>query len=313
MRKIPVGLICKDSIAPEIAICIASITDFELIGYGGTSNKELFTEYSWPYFEDLDNLIDRTEAILLIVPAESQFELAKRALKKSKHIFIEEPLTTNIEKAEILLSMQREADVKVQVGSGMRLNPSVIETNVFKLKPLYIETQYLTEKESELSVVLDLMLRDIDFVLHLIKSEVRKISANSVSLSGVTSDVVNARIEFGNGGVASLTVNRNAKKEIHTASIFENGNAVVLDFNASIMENVPQSAYNLAITKQAEENSNKSTLIGHRAEALKVELQSFFNCIIENKNPLVPLSDACRALKLAYQILDKIEERRMEN
>jgi predicted dehydrogenase len=240
-------------------------------------------------------------------------ELAKRALKKSKHIFIEEPLTTNIEKAEILLSMQREADVKVQVGSGMRLNPSVIETNVFKLKPLYIETQYLTEKESELSVVLDLMLRDIDFVLHLIKSEVRKISANSVSLSGVTSDVVNARIEFGNGGVASLTVNRNAKKEIHTASIFENGNAVVLDFNASIMENVPQSAYNLAITKQAEENSNKSTLIGHRAEALKVELQSFFNCIIENKNPLVPLSDACRALKLAYQILDKIEERRMEN
>ncbi len=311
MTKLNIGLFCNSNIKEEYLQSITSMEQFHLSGYFGNSNQKFLDQLDIPFYNNVDLLLEQSEAIVIMMPALHQYDLAKKAIKALKHVFIEKPLTSDIDEAETLLAMQREADVKVQIGSGLRLNPSFLEANILQSKPLFVETQNFTSG-ADANVIFDLMLNDLDIVLQLVKSEVRKISANGVCMVNDSPDIVNARIEFGNGCVASLTSNRLSKNNIHTTSIYQKGNPIIIDFLNSNTGNQPESAYKIAVQKQATENSSSNGFDTGLSEIIKTELNSFYECIIKNSLPQVPLYDGCRTLKLAYQIIDKIEERGLE-
>lgn len=311
MKKLKVGLLCNEEISRDVALAIAAISGFQLTGISGISKPELVDLPQVSNFADPELLIENSDAIILMVSSDQQFELAKMALKNSKHLFIEEPLVTEVKKAEVLLSMQREADVKVQVGCGLRLNSSFLSWGGNNARIQFLETRNLTNTHSEIPVVLELMLPDLDFVLHLAKSEVRKISASGVSLSGNTPDMVNARLEFGNGCVASLTVNSKSNIHTHAAGVFENGASVVFDFSSSENPQMPSSASGFFAASSTHHFSNPLQR-KKPTEILVKELKAFYSSIVRDSITMVPLSDACRALKVAQEIMEKIEERGME-
>jgi len=310
MKKLSVGLFCNDQNAMEYLENIFMMEDCNLVGCYGVSQHFSMPARNVDIFEDPDTLVKQSDAIVMVLPPDEQFESAMRTLKNLKHLFIERPLLDNINMLDTLLSMQREADVKVQIGSGLRLNKAYSESNAQNFKPQFIETVNLSTTGDSAPVVLDLMLPDLDIVLSLVKSEVRKISTNGVIIKGSDYDIVNARIEFGNGSAASLTVNRCSGVNMHRAGFYEKGSALIVDFLNDSGLTEPESAYKLAVPKQATEKTERQYW---NRSIFNTELHSFYKSIVLNQPVPIPLNDGHRALKLAYQILEKLEERGMEN
>jgi predicted dehydrogenase len=314
MKKLNIALFCDGTIGEEYLETISSMEQFHLVGYHGSINNAQAQKSMIPFFGDDESLIEQSDAVIILMPPTQQFEIAKKSLKKLKHLFIEKPLTSNIDELETLLSMQREANVKIQMGSGIRATKEFMEFNKKALKPLYIETQNFSttiDDSSNVPVVLNLMLDDIDIALALVKSEVQKINAIGVGVVNDTPDIVNARLEFGNGCVVTLTAGRISIMDIHSTSLFLKDNCIMLDFTAMQYPDHPISANKTTVQRQATETLNTTHKIKGK-EDITAELFSFYDCITKNVTPPVTLYDGFKSLKLAYQIIDKIEERGME-
>jgi predicted dehydrogenase len=286
-------------------------------------NKEIAAKTSNDFgiknYENIDELIDNSDIIDIVTPTLSHFDIAVKALKKSKHIFIEKPLTETVEEARILLDLKKEANVKVQVGHVERFNPAFQAALPYFSQPMFIESHRLAQfnpRGTDVSVVLDLMIHDIDIILSVVKSTIKRISASGVAVVSDTPDITNARIEFDNGCVANLTASRISLKSMRKSRFFQKDAYISVDFlkkEAGIVriKEIKGEPDPLAMTINLGEKGLKQIFIEspeiNETNAIKEELKSFYNSIIDNTTPLVSIDDGFHALDVANKIIEKLK------
>lgn len=271
-------------------------------------------------FNTYEELLGKVDAVDIVTPTPFHFRLASEALRAGKHVFIEKPVTHTVDEADELLKLAADTGLKVQVGHVERFNPAFTGLKGMTLQPMFIEGHRLAAfqpRGTDVSVILDLMIHDLDLVLHLVKSPVKKVSASGVAVLSHTPDIANARIEFENGCVANLTASRISMKSMRKMRLFQEDHYLSLDFsekNAQIIRLYDQAADNLPPVDQLMEFDTprgKKWLEMRMPETAPVnaiveELRTFHHAIATDTTPVVSLQDGVDALRLAHWILDEI-------
>lgn len=302
--------------------CIRQIEKYNLVGFfdpASETAKQVESEMGVRRFDSIESLIDAVDVVDIVTPTVQHFECASKALLKRKHVFIEKPIVASPDEANSLKKTADKAKVKVQVGHVERFNPAFIAAEPFIGEPLFIESHRLAQfnpRGTDVPVVLDLMVHDLDILLTVIKSPVSHISASGVSIVSSTPDIANARVEFENGAVANLTASRLSMKNMRKTRIFQPDAYISIDFldkkteifriNETIDESNPLSAtINLADGSERQITFQMPEI--HPINAIKTELESFCDAILHNTKPAVTIDDGINVLKLAYRILEAIE------
>jgi len=295
-------------------------TKFEFVGFFDP-NEEVRrsiseTHHVKPY-SDLDALIADVDCIDVVSPTVFHYEIAKKAIVAGKHVFIEKPLTETLEQAEELVLLSRKHNVKVQVGHVERYNPAIRSLRNINFKPKFIEGHRLAmfnPRGTDVSVVLDLMIHDLDIVLSMVKDEVVDVRANGVCIVSKTPDICNARIEFAGGTVANLTASRISLKNMRKIRIFQNDAYISLDFLekeaqvVKIEENVENDDFS-GMTIHTNDGLKRiiiDTPEIMKNNAIEDELNDFYDAVTGQSDVLVTIDDGFRALKLAHLIQAKI-------
>ena len=299
----------------------AEIEGIQLIGFCDTddANAKLVSEkYNLPRYDDAEKLIDDCDIVDIVAPTVFHFELCEAAIKKGKHVFVEKPLANTMDEARELVKLAKEANIKFQVGHVERFNPAFLSLKQYDLQPMFIEVHRLAQfnpRGTDVSVILDLMIHDIDIILSLVKSNVNYISANGVAVMSDTPDIANVRIEFDNGCVANLTSSRISMKKMRKMRLFQKDAYIGIDFLEKKTEiiklNTPGDKN--VFTFDIDTNSGKKTIAIASPDvpdvnAIKMELEEFRNAIINNTETPVSVVDGYRAMEVAHQILEKISK-----
>ena len=302
---------------------LQQIDDYELVGFYDANQeaaKAAADEYQLNAFPTVEELIDAVDVVDIVTPTMSHFDCAVKAIRQSKHIFIEKPITNTVEEARKLIDLAHEANVKVQVGHVERFNPAFTATLPFIKHPMFIETHRLAQfnpRGTDVSVVLDLMIHDLDIVLSIVKSNVRRISASGVAVVSDTPDITNARIEFDNGCVANLTASRISLKNMRKTRVFQKDAYLSIDFLEKETEVVRLSSVEgeadpLSVTIDLPEGKGQKQIYFEKPDvepnnAIKDELQAFADAIKNNTNPPVTIHDGYNALDIAHRIIEKLD------
>ena len=303
--------------------CIKQIEEYDLVGFFDPveeTARQVEAETGARCFDSVDSLIDAVDVVDIVTPTIRHFECASKALQKRKHVFIEKPIVATPDEANALKRLADEAGVKVQVGHVERFNPAFIAAEPFIGEPLFIEAHRLAQfnpRGTDVPVVLDLMVHDLDILLTIVKSPIAHISASGVSIVSPTPDITNVRIEFENGAVANLTASRLSMKYMRKTRIFQKDAYITVDF-------LDKKAEVFRISDTVDETNPLSTTITladgrekqitfempeiHPINAIKTELESFYGAIVHNTTPTVSINDGINVLKLAYRILDAVSE-----
>ena len=291
----------------------------ELIGFFDPNNEtaEAISErYQLKRFLNEDDLIDACDAIDVVAPTDAHFNICKKAIRKTKHVFVEKPLANTMQEAEELVKLVRESRIKLQVGHVERFNPAFLAVKDFDLNPMFIEVHRLAQfnpRGTEVSVILDLMIHDIDIILSIVKSDVKSVSSSGVAVLTDTPDIANVRIEFNNGCVANLTSSRISMKKMRKMRLFQKDGYIGIDFlNKSVEilklkkdEDINTFNFDLETPKGTRTIAISNPPIPE-VNAIKKELEEFVSSI-QNKTPtIVSEIDGYRAMEVAHQILQKI-------
>ncbi|MDB4088050.1 Gfo/Idh/MocA family oxidoreductase [Flavobacteriales bacterium] len=303
--------------------CIQQISDYELVGFYDTDkvvSKEVEDKYGIKSFDNIEDLINSVDVVDIVTPTLSHFDCAKKSIIASKHIFIEKPITNTTEEAKSLISLSAEANVKVQIGHVERFNPAFLSIQDKIENPMFVESHRLAEfnpRGTDVSVIHDLMIHDIDIILSIVKSNVKRISANGVAIVSETPDIANARIEFDNGCVANLTASRVSLKNMRKTRIFQKNAYISVDFSekdAAVlqMKSIEGEADPYSVVLDLGEEKGKKEIVFEKPtiienNAIKDELQSFANSINNNTQPLVTVEDGYNALRIASIIIEKMK------
>ena len=271
---------------------------------------------------ELDALLEAVDVVDIVTPTITHFEVASRAIRKGKHIFIEKPLAHTLSEADLLLKLCREHGVKAQVGHVERFNPALLALDDMPLDPMFIEAHRLAvfnPRGTDVSVILDLMIHDLDIVLSLVKSKVKSVSASGVPVVSETADICNARIEFENGCVANLTASRISLKQMRKLRLFQKDAYISLDFldkEAQVVRLFDRESESPSTDNLLELETPHGKKFIHLSmpqiepvNAIKMELEAFAESIVQNKRPIVSIEDGYEALKLAHQIIDEMGRR----
>ncbi|MEQ1675168.1 MAG: Gfo/Idh/MocA family oxidoreductase [Chitinophagaceae bacterium] len=295
------------------------IAGVELVGFFDPNDdtaNEVSDKYQLPRFLDADALMDACDAIDVVAPTNFHFEWCEKAIKKGKHVFVEKPLANTMEEARQLVKFAQESGIKFQVGHVERFNPAFLAIKDMPLNPMFIEVHRLAQfnpRGTEVSVILDLMIHDIDIILSIVKSDVKTISASGVGVMTETPDIANVRIEFHNGCVANLTSSRISMKKMRKIRLFQKDSYIGIDFLNKKTEIIklkePQDSNVFAF--DIETPSGKKTIamanpVVPEVNAIKMELSSFADAIMNNTKPIVSEMDGLMAMDVAHQILEKI-------
>jgi len=296
------------------------IKGVELVGFFDPSNsnaQEVSEKYQLPRFLDEEALIDAVDAVDIIAPTNHHFDLCKWAIRKGKHVFVEKPLADNMDEARELVKLVKESNVKLQVGHVERFNPAYLALKNLDLSPMFIEVHRLAQfnpRGTEVSVILDLMIHDIDIILSMVKSEVKAISASGVAVMTDTPDIANVRIEFNNGCVANLTSSRISMKRMRKMRLFQKDAYIGIDFlnkKTEIIKLKGEKDLDAFSFDLDTPNGKKSIAILNpqvpEVNAIKLELEKFKDSIVDNKPTIVSEVDGFRAMDVAHQILQKIK------
>jgi predicted dehydrogenase len=296
---------------------------YELVGFYDPNDKsatQAMETFQIKRFESIGALLNEVDCVDIVTPTLSHFETASAALRKSKHVFIEKPVTETTEEAKILMNLATEANVKVQVGHVERFNPAFQASLPFFNKPMFIETHRLAQfnpRGTDVPVVLDLMIHDLDIILSIVKSGIRRISASGVAVISDTPDITNARIEFDNGCVANLTASRISMKNMRKSRFFQKDAYISVDFLAKELEVVRMEdlegepdpfeiVFDLGKGKPVKKIFFDKPEISE-VNAIKEELRTFAESIVNDTTPIVSLEDGYNALNVANQILEKLK------
>ena len=295
------------------------IRDAELVGFYDPSDKtanEVVEKYGLKRFHDVDELMDACDTVDIVAPTTHHFELCEKAIKKGKHVFVEKPLANTMEEALQLVKLAKESDTKFQVGHVERFNPAFLAIKEMDLNPMFIEVHRLAQfnpRGTEVSVILDLMIHDIDIILSIVKSDVKNIYASGVGVITETPDIANVRIEFDNGCVANLTSSRISIKQMRKMRLFQKDSYIGIDFLNKKTEVIrlkePTDTHVFSFDIETP-SGNKSIAIENpvipEVNAIKKELEEFRDAVLNNAKTVVSEIDGLMAMDVAHQILKKI-------
>ena len=297
------------------------IDDVKVIGFCDTDDvnaEAVIEKYKIKRFDNPSELLNDCDAVDIVAPTTFHYELCSLALRKGKHVFVEKPLTNSMDEAKALLKLAVESNLKFQVGHVERFNPAFVALKNYKLEPMFIEVHRLSQfnpRGTDVSVILDLMIHDIDIILQLVKSNVSYISANGVAVLSDTPDIANVRIEFDNGCVANLTSSRISMKKMRKMRLFQKDAYIGIDFldkkTEIISQNTPtdKNVFTFDIdTVKGKKTVAIANPIVTDTNAMKEELVAFKNAIINNTETAVTVVDGFRAMEVAHQILAKINK-----
>jgi predicted dehydrogenase len=297
------------------------IPGVELVGFydpDDTNANEVITKYGLKRFEDASALLNEIDAADIVAPTDHHFHLCEKAIKKGKHVFVEKPLAQTMDEAQALVKLVKESNIKLQVGHVERFNPAFLAVKDLKLNPMFIEVHRLAQfnpRGTEVSVILDLMIHDIDIILSIVKSDVKFISASGVGVMTDTPDIANVRIEFNNGCVANLTSSRISMKKMRKIRVFQKDAYIGIDFlnkKSEIIKLKDQETDDENVfTFDIETLSGKKSIAISNPQipevnAIKKELEEFKNAIEKNTRTIVSEIDGLMAMDVAHQILQKI-------
>jgi len=292
---------------------------YELVGFydaDETNAKKVEEEFGYKYFNSIEALIDAVDMIDIVTPTLSHYDCAKQAIAKGKHIFIEKPITNTVQEAEQIRELLSEHNIRGQVGHVERFNPAFLAVNSQLQNPMFIECHRLAEfnpRGTDVPVVLDLMIHDIDIILSVVKSKVKHVSASGVSVISDTPDIANARLEFENGCVANLTASRISLKNMRKTRFFQRDAYIAVDFlekkvEVVKMKDAPEIPGDFDMILQNAEGIKKQIYFENpkipENNAILDELNSFANAINNNTTPIVTLHDGTEALRVATQIIN---------
>jgi predicted dehydrogenase len=329
MSNLKIGIIGTGHLGKLHTKLFKEITHCQLVGIYDKDlgkAKSCGNEFNVNVFEHLDDLLNAVDAVSIVSTTSAHYELAKRSLEKKLHVFIEKPITATIDEAEELVLLSNQKGLNLQVGHIERFNPALLSLDKYQLDPKFIQTDRLAQfnpRGTDVAVVLDLMIHDIDIILSLVKSEVRKVNANGVAVVSDNIDIANARIEFENGAVANVTASRISQKKMRKMRIFQKDTYISLDFTTGSSE-----VYRLASPDEKLKEpfisfgeigigDKKRVVVYEQPElkevnALQYELQLFVDSIINNEKPVVTGADGLKALKVADIIIREIEKSRLQ-
>jgi predicted dehydrogenase len=323
-KKINVGVVGVGHLGQYHAKHFSHLKEVNLVGVFDVDQKrcgEIARKFKTKPFKSLDALLSAVDALSIVTPTPYHKDVAEICIKKGKHVFIEKPITETIKEADLLLELAEQNRTLVQVGHIERLNPALTPLSDFDINPKFIEIQRLapyTSRGTDVPVVLDLMIHDIDLVLAFVKSPVKHIHASGLSIMTGSVDMANARIRFENGSVASITSSRIAKDRVRKMKIFQQDLYITIDFLIGLTEiyrvmdaNESDSA---AIMSAPIESGGKQRQIFYEKpiikihDALKMELQNFIDSVKGKATPIVSGREGRDALNIAIQIHNKILE-----
>ena len=303
--------------------CLKDIPEYELIGFYDASPENaqaVAIELELPNFKTIEDLIKAVDVVDIVTPTLSHFDCAAKALRAGKHVFIEKPVTKTVKEAQELINLSMEFDKKIQVGHVERFNPAFIAAQAHLNKPMFIETHRLAQfnpRGLDVPVVLDLMIHDIDVILKAVGSPVKNISASGVAVVSDTPDIANARLEFENGCVANLTTSRIAVKNMRKSRFFQKDAYIAVDFLEKKSEIVrmkdatgDEGAFSMVLDLGKGKGKKEIIFENPKIEplnAIRQELYTFSQAIENDTTPIVTINDGYNALKVAQEILDKIE------
>jgi predicted dehydrogenase len=295
------------------------ISDAEIVGFYDPSDENaavVSKQYQLKRFTNIGKLLDACDAVDIVAPTTHHYSLCKAAILKSKHVFVEKPLANTMDEARELLKLAKEANIKFQVGHVERFNPAFLALKDKEISPMFIEVHRLAQfnpRGTDVSVILDLMIHDIDIILKLVNSSVKSIAANGVSVMSDTPDIANVRVEFDNGCVANLTSSRISLKKMRKMRLLQKNAYISIDFLEKKTEitrlKTPEDKD--AFTFDIETNHGKKTIAFFSPKiednnAIRMELESFRDAIANNTNTVVTEVDGFSAMEVAHLILEKI-------
>jgi predicted dehydrogenase len=295
------------------------IPDVEVIGFFDPNNdnaKTVEAEYGLTRYMDEEALIKASDIIDVVTPTHLHFPVCEMAIKMGRHVFVEKPMANTIEEGKAIMEMVKEAGVKLQVGHVERFNPAFTALKGITLNPSFIEVHRLAQfnpRGTEVSVILDLMIHDIDIILSIVKSGVKQISASGVAVLTDTPDIANVRIEFNNGCVANLTSSRISMKKMRKIRLFQKDAYIGIDFLEKNTEIIKlkkpdeEDAFSFDIeTHQGTKTISIANPVVENGNAILAELTSFIQAIQNDEPTVVSEIDGFLAMEVAHQILDKI-------
>jgi len=295
---------------------------YQLIGFYDSdtiASKKISDELGYKSFPSMDSLIEACDVIDVVTPTIHHFECAKKVVEAGKHLFIEKPITQTVEEAEKLLVLASENNVKGQVGHVERFNPAFMAVRDKFENPMFIEAHRLAEfnpRGTDVPVVLDLMIHDIDAILSVVDSEVKNVYSSGVSVISETPDIANARIEFENGCVANLTASRISMKKMRKARFFQKDAYISVDFlekqcEVVKMKDAPKDPDDFAMILTNAEGVKKQIYFDNPEiqvnNAILDELDTFADAIVNNTTPVVTLQQGTNALKVAMQVIENFK------
>ena len=325
MSKIKVGVVGTGHLGKIHTKLFKEVAGCDLIGVYDKDferAKQVADEFKVKPFDDINKLLGEVDAVDIVATTSAHYELVKIAFENNKHVFVEKPITAQIWEAEEIIKTAEEKKLILQVGHIERFNPALISLEKYHLDPMFVQTDRLAQfnpRGTDVAVVLDLMIHDIDIILSLIKSEVKSISASGIPVVSDTVDIANARIEFENGAIANVTASRISQKKMRKMRMFQRDTYISLDFMTGVSE-----VYRLVPPDQKPKGLFKSfgeIGIGDKKKvvtfeqpkfkevnALKLELELFVDAIVKGETPIVSGKDGLKALRVAEMIISKIEE-----
>ncbi len=302
------------------------INDVEVVGFMDPNNdiaNEVSEKYQIKRFFDAEAFLSLCDAIDVVTPTNYHYEWCEKAIKMGKHVFVEKPFANTMDEARQLVKLAKEANIKLQVGHVERFNPAFLSLKGVDLKPVFIEVHRLAQfnpRGTEVSVILDLMIHDIDIILSLVKSDVKKISASGVAVLTDTPDIANVRIEFDNGCVANLTSSRISMKKMRKMRIFQKDAYIGIDFldkKTEIIKLKDAKDKDVFSFDLATPNGAKTIAVATppvpQINAIKQELEAFKGAIYNNTQTIVSEIDGLKAMDVAHQILTIIGSAHISN
>ena len=324
IKKINIGVIGVGHLGEHHVKHLKSIDSFKLIGIHDINEKRaksIGTKYGVPLYNNINELIEACDSISLVTPTETHFDIAYHCIKAKKHIFIEKPITKSVNDAKKLLKLGNDKNVIIQVGHIERFNPALTPLNNYTLKPKYIEIQRLAPyniRGTDVPVVLDKMIHDLDILLFLVNSDIETIYANGISILTDSIDIANSRIRFKNGTIANVTSSRVAQDDVRKIKIFQQDLYITIDLLIGLTEVyriVDKNEKNITAIKDVDfdYHGRKKHIIYEKPkilsfDALKAELENFADSINGFSKPAVDGKAAKRALELAINIDSMIRE-----
>ncbi|TNE57172.1 MAG: Gfo/Idh/MocA family oxidoreductase [Bacteroidetes bacterium] len=330
MAKLKIGLLGAGHLGKIHLKCLQATDEWDIVGFYDPDElnaQAAIEQYGVRRFPSVSALLKQVDAIDIVTPTPSHYKLAAQAIRAGKHVFIEKPVTQTVSQAKRLLALAEKSGVKVQVGHVERFNPAYLALRNMALQPMFIESHRLAAfqpRGTDVSVILDLMIHDLELVLHLVQNPVKRVSASGVAVLSQTPDIANARVEFANGCVANFTASRISLKQMRKMRMFQRDAYISLDFldkSAQVVRLFDQEAPNLPPKDQLMEFETPAT--GKKwlhlqmpdtipVNAIQLELETFAESILHNSPPTVSLQDGFEALRLAHRILKEIDKNRWQ-